>query len=271
MKWLINRNGTKCDPDQWQWDVKCRVVMWPPVRCFKSGTRMDKNNTMLQSHVMYIAYYLSCPSCARCVSLIDQYLRDVPFGVFSFSITMGRLFTKYRSAHRAISGSEVICRSFLVIQCLLIYKQTPYSVMRASSWTTLFDVSINTWFLDQFRCFLDQCLIPRSLVYIVILTATDFENYHHGSISDTLFAMLLFDQSMALVFSFVTITKDIVFCVCLVLPIQFPRNDWHVKTNEEYSKDLFSFRYHSSSAPCSAYFVDLYAQLLLICSFATVT
>jgi len=39
-------------------------------------------------------------------------------------------------------------------------------------------------------------------------------------------------------------------------------------SNEEYSKDLFSFCYHSSNAPCSAYFLDLHAHLLLICSFA---
>jgi len=41
-----------------------------------------------------------------------------------------------------------------------------------------------------------------------------------------------------------------------------------VTYNEEYSKDLFSFRYHSSNAPCSAYFLDLHTHLLLICSFA---
>jgi len=42
-------------------------------------------DAMSQSHVMYV-YYLSCLSCERCVSLIDQYVRNVPFEVFSFSI-----------------------------------------------------------------------------------------------------------------------------------------------------------------------------------------
>jgi len=172
---------------------------------------------------MYIAYYLSCPSCARCVSLIDQYVRDVLFGVFSFSITMGSLFTKYQSA---ISGSEVICAfdypmltniqtnsihcdefQFLddIVWCLDQYL-VPRSIF-----------SINAWFLDH--CFISWASLPLIS-----------RNHHHGSILDTLFAMLLFDQSMVLVFSFVTITKDIVFCVCLVFSIQSPRHDWDVKT-----------------------------------------
>jgi len=70
--------------------------------------------------------------------------------------------------------------------------QTPYFVTRSSSWMTLSDVSINTWFLDQFRCFsinawfLDHCFILSASLPLIS------RNHHHGSILDTLFAMLMF-------------------------------------------------------------------------------
>ena len=81
---------------------------------------------------------------------------------------------------------------------------------------------------DPFQHFVFHAYVVRVHCYSSFVDHSRFLDYFEPSEA---YLQLSFDQSMALVFLFVTITKDIVFCVYLVFPIQLPRNDWRVETS----------------------------------------